>query len=47
MRSYVCGHCHVEYYCASNMKLTFPWGNGLKAEDAERFWDETTFNDGQ
>ena len=47
MRSYVCAQCHVEYYCASNMKLTFPWGNGLKAEDLERFWDETTFSDGQ
>ena len=47
MRSYVCAQCHVEYYCASNMKLTFPWGNGLKAEELERFWDETTFSDGQ
>ena len=47
MRSYVCAQCHVEYYCASNMKLTFPWGNGLKAEELEQFWDETTFADGQ
>ena len=47
MRSYVCAQCHVEYYCANNMKLTFPWGNGLKAEELERFWDETTFSDGQ
>ena len=46
MRSFVCGQCHVEYYCASNMKLTFPWGNGLKMEDAEKFWDDTTFPDG-
>ena len=28
MRSYVCGQCHVEYYCSSGMKLTFPWGEG-------------------
>ena len=28
------------------MKLTFPWGNGLLAEDMERFWNETTFEDG-
>lgn len=46
MRSFVCGQCHVEYYCASNMKLTFPWGKGLTAEDAEEFWDETVFPDG-
>src|SRR6478736_288159 len=31
MRSYVCGQCHVEYYCSSQMKLTFPWGKGLRA----------------
>jgi len=46
MRSYVCGQCHVEYYCGSDMKLTFPWGNGLKVEDLEQFWDETTLSDG-
>ncbi|MDP6578257.1 MAG: ammonia-forming cytochrome c nitrite reductase subunit c552 [Candidatus Marinimicrobia bacterium] len=46
MRSFVCGQCHVEYYCASNMKLTFPWGNGLKVEEVEKFWDETTFDTG-
>ncbi|MCF7809044.1 MAG: ammonia-forming cytochrome c nitrite reductase subunit c552 [Candidatus Marinimicrobia bacterium] len=47
MRSYVCGQCHVEYYCGSNMTLTFPWGNGLKVEQVEQFWDETTFPDGK
>jgi len=46
MRSFVCAQCHVEYYCSSGMKLTFPWGNGLLAEDMERFWNETTFEDG-
>ena len=46
MRSFACGQCHVEYYCSSNMKLTFPWGNGLKVEDAEKFWNDTTFPDG-
>lgn len=25
MRSFVCGQCHVEYYCSSKMPLTFPW----------------------
>lgn len=45
MRSYVCGQCHVEYYCANKMTLTFPWSNGLKVEDLEKEWDETTFPD--
>ena len=46
MRTFVCGQCHVEYYCGDKMTLTFPWGHGLAAEDAERFWEETTFPDG-
>ena len=47
MRSLVCAQCHVEYYCSSNFKLTFPWGNGLTVEQAEKFWDETTLADGE
>lgn len=47
MRSYVCGQCHVEYYCANKMTLTFPWSNGLKAEDLEKEWDETKFPEGE
>ncbi|CAE7468294.1 nrfA [Symbiodinium microadriaticum] len=46
LRSFVCGQCHVEYYCASKMTLTFPWKNGLKMEDEEQTWEETTFPDG-
>lgn len=46
MRSFVCGQCHVEYYCASKQPLTFPWGKGLTADDIEEFWDETKFPDG-
>ena len=46
LRSYVCGQCHVEYYCSSQMKLTFPWGKGLRAGDQEKFWNETKFSDG-
>ena len=46
MRSYVCGQCHVEYYCSSQMKLTFPWGKGMRAGDIEKFWNETKFADG-
>jgi nitrite reductase (cytochrome c-552) len=46
MRSFVCGQCHVEYYCSAKMPLTFPWGKGLRAEDIEAFWDATAFPDG-
>jgi nitrite reductase (cytochrome c-552) len=47
MRSYVCGQCHVEYYCSTKMPLTFPWGKGLRASDTEKFWNETKFPDGE
>ncbi len=46
MRSYVCGQCHVEYYCATKMPLTFPWGEGLSVENLESFWHNTRFPDG-
>jgi nitrite reductase (cytochrome c-552) len=46
MRSFVCGQCHVEYYCSSKMPLTLPWGKGLGADQAEAFWDEAVFEDG-
>ena len=47
---HVCGQCHVEYYCASKMPLTFPWGgggNGLTAANLEAFWNATEFESGQ
>jgi nitrite reductase (cytochrome c-552) len=47
MRSFVCGQCHVEYYCSSKMPLTFPWGKGLTADNIEAFWDETKFPSGE
>jgi nitrite reductase (cytochrome c-552) len=47
MRSFVCGQCHVEYYCGSGMPLTFPWGDGLTAEAVEAFWDRTTLEGGK
>jgi nitrite reductase (cytochrome c-552) len=47
MRSYVCGQCHVEYYCSTKLPLTFPWGQGLKVEEQERFWNNLKFPDGQ
>lgn len=43
LRSFVCGQCHVEYYCANKMTLTFPWSNGLKMENLEAEWDTTEF----
>lgn len=46
MRSFVCGQCHVEYYCASKDTLEFPWGNGLKMEQAEAHWNAKKFPDG-
>ncbi|MBS0395274.1 MAG: ammonia-forming cytochrome c nitrite reductase subunit c552 [Proteobacteria bacterium] len=46
MRSFVCGQCHVEYYCSTKMPLTFPWGKGLRARDVEQYWDEARFPDG-
>ncbi|MFG0307248.1 MAG: ammonia-forming cytochrome c nitrite reductase subunit c552 [Phycisphaerales bacterium JB040] len=46
MRSFVCGQCHVEYYCANKDTLEFPWGRGLKAEQLEAHWDAKTFPDG-
>ena len=47
MRSFVCGQCHVEYYCSSKFKLTFPWANGLGVEDLEKTWNATTFEGGE
>lgn len=46
MRSFVCGQCHVEYYCSTKTPLTFPWGKGLKMENLEEFWNTTKFPDG-
>jgi nitrite reductase (cytochrome c-552) len=46
MRSFVCGQCHVEYYCAAEMPLTFPWGEGLKVEQVEAFWNGLENRDG-
>ncbi len=46
MRSFVCGQCHVEYYCATKDTLEFPWGKGLKMEQLEAHWEEKTFPDG-
>ena len=47
MRSYVCGQCHVEYYCSNKFKLTFPWAKGLTVENAEEVWNGIEFEDGE
>jgi nitrite reductase (cytochrome c-552) len=46
MRSFACGQCHVEYYCANKDTLTFPWGEGLKVEQIESVWENKKFPDG-
>lgn len=46
MRSLVCAQCHVEYYFAGKGKyLTFPWDEGLSAEDMEKYFDDLEFSD--
>jgi nitrite reductase (cytochrome c-552) len=47
MRSFVCGQCHVEYYCSSKMPLEFPWSKGLRADQIEEHWNERKFPDGE
>lgn len=46
MRSYVCGQCHVEYYCGPKTTLFFPWDRGLKVEQIEAHYDAFKFPDG-
>ena len=46
MRSFVCGQCHVEYYCGPKTTLFYPWNNGLKVEEIEAYYDEYQFKDG-
>ncbi len=47
MRSYVCGQCHVEYYCSEKFTLTFPWAEGLTVEKAESFWNGVEYENGE
>ncbi len=46
MRSFVCGQCHVEYYCGPKETLFFPWNKGLKVQQIEATFDEHKFPDG-
>ena len=49
MRSFACGQCHVEYYFRGDSKVvTYPWHNGLRAEQIEAYYDEPkNFPNGQ
>jgi nitrite reductase (cytochrome c-552) len=46
MRSFVCGQCHVEYYCGPKVTLFYPWDRGLKVEQIEQHYDNFKFPDG-
>ncbi len=43
-RSYVCGQCHVEYFCGKGQTIFFPWAEGLKVEDMEHLYDGIQVN---
>lgn len=45
-RTFVCGQCHVEYYCGPKTTLFYPWNNGLKVEQIEAYYDSYKFSDG-
>lgn len=46
MRSMACGQCHVEYYFKGDGKLvTYPWHNGLKVEQIEKYYDDEGWKD--
>jgi nitrite reductase (cytochrome c-552) len=46
MRSMACGQCHVEYNFKGEGKLlTYPWHNGLKVEQIEKYYDDEGFKD--
>jgi nitrite reductase (cytochrome c-552) len=46
MRSFVCGQCHVEYYCGSKETLFYPWNKGLKVDEIEQTYEAHSFPDG-
>ncbi len=46
MRSMSCAQCHVEYYFKGDQKrLTFPWHQGLKIEQMEKYYDDVGWVD--
>ena len=46
MRTFVCAQCHVEYYFRGEEKrLTYPWRNGLRADEVLAYYEEEGFSD--
>lgn len=46
MRTFVCSQCHVEYYFKGfEKRLTFPWKNGLKADQIYSYYKEVEHKD--
>jgi nitrite reductase (cytochrome c-552) len=46
MRAFVCGQCHVEYYFRGKEKtLTYPWQDGLQADQILAYYDREGFAD--
>lgn len=46
MRNFVCAQCHVEYYFKGEAKtLTYPWDNGLKADEQLAYYNKKGFSD--
>lgn len=46
MRTFVCAQCHVEYYFAGEEKrLTYPWANGLRADEVLAYYEDIDFRD--
>ena len=46
LRAYVCGQCHVEYYFqGAEKRLTYPWDNGLKADEILAYYEQNGFKD--
>ncbi|RPH29524.1 ammonia-forming nitrite reductase cytochrome c552 subunit [Buttiauxella warmboldiae] len=42
----VCGQCHVEYYFdGKNKAVKFPWDEGMKVENMEKYYDAIAFSD--
>lgn len=45
-QSMVCGQCHVEYYFSGKEKaVKFPWDEGTRVEDMEKYYDGIDFSD--
>lgn len=46
MRSLVCAQCHVTYYFEpETKKLTFPWDEGIKADQVLSYFDQKDFSE--